>query len=97
MEKDNEFKDSELYLDIVDYIREEALEELQDQISNYPQEGKKEEQYFDLKGYIDELNEKLGYDGKNSEIIHEGNGEFEAYDITIEGRHYTTLQINLEI
>lgn len=96
MEEDNEFKDSELYLDIVDYIREEALEELQDQISNYPQEGKKEEQYFDFKGYIEELNEKLGFDGNNSEIIHEGTGEYEAYDISIEGNHYTTLQINLE-
>src|SRR5699024_5022232 len=96
MEEDNEFKDSELYLDIVDYIREEALEELQDQISNYTQEGKKEEQYFDFKGYIEELNEKLGFDGNNSEIIHEGTGEYEAYDISIEGNHYTTLQINLE-
>lgn len=96
MEEDNEFKDSELYLDIVDYIREEALEELQDQISNYPQEEKKEEQYFDFKGYIEELNEKLGFDGNNSEIIHEGTGEYEAYDISIEGNHYTTLQINLE-
>lgn len=96
MEEDNEFKDSELYLDIVDYIREEALEELQDQISNYPQEEKKEEQYFDFKGYIEELNEKLGFDGNNSEIIHEGTGEYEGYDISIEGNHYTTLQINLE-
>lgn len=96
MEEDNEFKDSELYLDIVDYIREEALEKLQNQISNYPQKREKEGQYFDFKGYIEELNEKLGFDGNNSEIIHEGTGEYEAYDISIEGNHYTTLQINLE-
>lgn len=96
MEEDNVFKGLELYLDIVDYIREEALEELQDQISNYPQKREKEGQYFDFKDYIEELNEKLGFDGNNSEIIHEGTGEYEAYDISIEGNHYTTLQINLE-
>lgn len=96
MEQAGEFTTTETYLDIVDYIREEALEELQNQISNYPQKREKEGQYFDFKGYIEELNEKLGFDGNNSEIIHEGTGEYEGYDISIEGNHYTTLQINLE-
>lgn len=96
MEQAGEFTTTEIYLDIVDYIREEALEELQNQISNYPQKGEKQEQYFDFKGYIEELNEKLGFDGNNSEIIHERTGEHENYDISIEGNHYTTLQINLK-
>lgn len=94
MEEDNEFKDSELYFDIVDYIGEEALEELQDQISKYPL--LEDVKLFDFKSYIEELNEKLGFDGNNSEIIHEGTGEYEGYDISIEGNHYTTLQIYLE-
>lgn len=94
MEEDNEFKDSELYFDIVDYIGEEALEELQDQISKYPL--LEDVKLFDFKSYIEELNEKLGFDGNNSEIIHEVTGEYEAYDICIEGNHYTTLQIYLE-
>lgn len=96
MEKSEGFEDTDMFMDIVDYIREEALEELQDQIKNYPQKREKEGQYFDFKGYIEELNEKLGFDGNNSEIIHEGTGEYEGYDISIEGNHYTTLQINLE-
>lgn len=96
MEKSEGFEDTDMFMDIVDYIREEALEELTNQISDYPQKREKEGQYFDFKGYIEELNEKLGFDGNNSEIIHEGTGEYEGYDISIEGNHYTTLQINLE-
>lgn len=96
MEEDNEFKDSELYFDIVDYIGEEALEELQDQIKNYPQKEFKEELSFDFKGYIESLNEKLGFDGRNSEIIHHGTGEYENYEIFIVGKNHTILDINLE-
>lgn len=95
MEEDNEFKDSELYLDIVDYIREEALEELQDQISKYPL--LEDAKLFDFKSYIEELNEDLGFDGANSEVIEEGEGTNRSYYILIEGKNYTTLQILLDI
>src|SRR5699024_10653240 len=63
MEQVGEFTTTEIYLDIVDYIREEALEELQNQISNYPQKVEKEYINFDFIGYIEELNEKLEFDG----------------------------------
>lgn len=96
---DDNFRNSELFMDIIDYIREEALEELTHQIMHYPQ---KNEQAFDFVGYIEELNEELGFDGANSEIIEEElnhvdniNNE-DSIDVLIEGNHYTTLQIILK-
>lgn len=94
MEEDNEFKDSELYFDIVDYIGEEALEELQDQISKYPL--LEDVKLFDFKSYIEELNEDLGFDGANSEVIQDGIDEYENYEIFIVGKNHTILDINLE-
>lgn len=102
MENAEEFTTTEMYLDIVDYIREEALEELQDQITNYPQKNEQKEQYFDFKGYIEEINEELGFDGGNSEVIeeelnHVDNINNEDYiTVVIEGNQYTTLQIILK-
>lgn len=96
MEESEDFKNTDMFIDIVDYIRNEALEELTNQISDYPKKIEVEKKYFDFKGYIEEINEKLGFDGMNSEIIHDETGEFENYDITIEGNNFTTLQINLE-
>lgn len=95
MEQTDGFRDTEIYLDIIDDIRENALEELQDQISNYPQKVSNQTNHFDFHGYIKELNENLHFDGGNSYIIQEGSGESENYSIMIEGNHYTTLEINI--
>lgn len=99
---DEDFRDSEILMDIIDYIRGEALEELTHQIMHYPQKIEQKEQYFDFKGYIEELNEELGFDGGNSEVIeeelnHVDNINNEDYiTVVIEGNHYTTLQIILK-
>lgn len=95
MGESDDFKDTDMFMDIGDYIVGEALEELENQIRDYPQKVETKK-YCDFIGYIESLNEKLGFDGINSEIIHEGTGEYENYDISIEGKNHTTLDINLE-
>ncbi|WP_281512324.1 hypothetical protein [Mammaliicoccus vitulinus] len=92
--EDTELQNTDMSHEIEDFIRENLLQDLKQQIVTYPHiEIPKA---FDYKGYIEELNEKLGFDGMNSEIIHEGTGENEQYDILIEGNNFTTLQIIIE-
>lgn len=93
------FRCSDFHMDIVDTIREAALEELAELISNYP--SRSENNTFNFVDYIEDLNEELGFVGANSEVIQEkyysNNNEYHSYiNVVIEGNHFTTLQIILQ-
>lgn len=75
MQENEDFRNTSLYLDYVDYIREHALSDLEEQIKLYSITEKKRSS--DCIKYIKELNEELGVIGKNS-YIYENDNEIEV-------------------
>ena len=93
MEKSEDFKDTDMFMDVFDYIREEALEELTNQISDYPQKIEEEKQYFDFIEYIGNLNAEIGFFGMNSEVIEK---EDDTIHVRIEATNNTTIAMEFQ-